>query len=93
MKRNKEINLNQTGAESFDIPSCMVFNHYLDGRLGSRFYVCLILRVLKYYLISQKPMPQANQALMRQLIEHVTCGKSKLYYNLEEFRNIMSIIV
>ena len=38
-------------------------------------------------------MPQANQALMRQLIGHVTCGKSKLYYNLEEFRNIMSILV
>ena len=38
-------------------------------------------------------MPQANQALMSQLMEHITCGKSKLYYNLEEFRNIMSIIV
>ena len=31
MKRNKEINLNQTGPESFDIPSCMVFNHYFQS--------------------------------------------------------------
>ena len=31
MKRNKEINLNQTEAESFDIPSCMIFNHYFQN--------------------------------------------------------------